>query len=553
MTFVSHQGRAEVIESDICIIGSGITAAVIAEKLAEERETRIVVVEAGDDTVPLADRAAHRGRFVAYGESPWGRDHIDGMTADGIQSRSMQVGGLAMHWGGVTPRFSPEDFRVKSLFGVGHDWPVTYEELDPFYDEAERRIGVAGEQGPPELDPRSGPFPMPPLPLTYNLDLLKRWTDSAGIAMWSQPSAKNSVAYGGRAVCCRNDTCAPVCPVGAKYSPDFTWNALRASRRVELVPRTLVRRLVVEDGSNRIARAEGVRRDRGGANGSRVDFRARTFVVAAGYAWSPHLLLLSRSERFPNGIANRSGMVGKYMTGHRNVFAFVKLPLRLYPGMNEQHSLVTKQFMRPAKLDRYVRHDLRVWESSVGRRPRLRGDDGAVLLGDELMADWRRGSAEGTARVRAYYDVIPDRESALTLNESAKNAYGDPQPKLTFRDSPESLALRAHTEESIKALFQRMALAGNGEILRSGVDDFQDHPAGGCRMGDDPASSVVDSHGRAHDHENLFVVGAPTSVSGGCANATLTFLAVALRQAAEIGREWGIGNRESKGTGNRDQ
>ena len=553
MTFVSHKGRAEVIESDICIIGSGITAAVIAEKLAEERETRIVVVEAGDDTVPLAERAAHRGRFVAYGESPWGRDHIDGMTADGIQSRSMQVGGLAMHWGGVTPRFSPEDFRVKSLFGVGHDWPVTYDELDPFYDEAERRIGVAGEQGPPELDPRSSPFPMPPLPLTYNLDLLKRWTDSAGIAMWSQPSAKNSVTYGGRAVCCRNDTCAPVCPVGAKYSPDFTWNALRASRRVELVPRTLVRRLVVEDGSNRIARAEGVRRDRGGANGSRVDFRARTFVVAAGYAWSPHLLLLSRSERFPNGIANRSGMVGKYMTGHRNVFAFVKLPLRLYPGMNEQHSLVTKQFMRPAKLDRYVRHDLRVWESSVGRRPRLRGDDGAVLLGDELMADWRRRSAEGTARVRAYYDVIPDRESALTLNESAKNAYGDPQPKLTFRDSPESLALRAHTEESIKALFQRMARAGNGEILRSGVDDFQDHPAGGCRMGDDPASSVVDSHGRAHDHENLFVVGAPTSVSGGCANATLTFLAVALRQAAEIGRESGIGNRESKGTGNRDQ
>ncbi len=91
---------------------------------------------------------------------------------------------------------------------------------------------------------------------------------SAGIAMWSQPSAKNSVAYRGRAVCCRNDTCAPVCPVGAKYSPDFTWNALRASRRVELVPRTLVRRLVVEDGSNRIARAEAVRRDRGGTNGS---------------------------------------------------------------------------------------------------------------------------------------------------------------------------------------------------------------------------------------------------------------------------------------------
>ena len=166
----------------------------------------------------------------------------------------------------------------------------------------------------------------------------------------------------------------------------------------------------------------------------------------------------------------------------------------------------------------------------------LRPDLTGVLLGDDLLGDWRRRSIEGTARVRAYYDVIPDRESALTLNEAASNQYGDPQLKLTFRDSAESAAVRGHTEDSIKALFQRMARAGNGEIIRTAVDDFQDHPAGGCRMGDDPATSVVDSHGRAHDHENLFVVGAPTSVSGGCANATLTFLAVALRQATVIGQ-----------------
>ena len=536
--FVRPQGRPEVIESDICIIGSGISAALIAEKLTEERRARIVVVEAGDETVPLAERAASRARFVAYGENPWGTDHIDGMSADGIQSRSMQVGGLAMHWGGVTPRFSPEDFRIKSLYGIGDDWPVSYEDLEPFYQEAERRIGVAGEQGPTELDPRATPFPMPAIPLTYNLERLRGWADSAGIAMWSQPSSKNTVPYGGRAVCCRNDTCSPICPVGAKYSPDFTWNRLRASKQVELIPRTLVRRLVVEDGSGRITRAEAVRRDRGGAAGAPVHFRARTFVVAAGYAWSPHLLLLSRSSRFPNGIANRSGMVGKYMTGHRNVSAFVKLPMRLYPGINGQHSLVTKQFMRPGKIDRYIRHDLRVWESNVGRTPRLKGDDGAVLLGDALMADWRRRSAEGTARVRAYYDVLPARESALTLHEAAKNAYGDPRPKLTFRDSAESAALRGFTEDSIKALFQRMARAGNGEIIRTAVDDFQDHPGGGCRMGNDPTTSVVDSTGRAHDHENLFVVGAPTSVTGGCANGTLTFLAVSLRQAVAIGKEF---------------
>src|SRR5688500_20136797 len=99
-------------------------------------------------------------------------------------------------------------------------------------------------------------------------------------------------------------------------------------------------------------------------------------------------------------------MVGKYMTGHRNVFAFVKLPVRLYPGMNEQHSLVTKQFMRPGKLERYVRHDLRGWESSVGRRPRRKGGGGAALLGDRMLADRRRRRAERTAPGTAHYGVV---------------------------------------------------------------------------------------------------------------------------------------------------
>jgi hypothetical protein len=90
----------------------------------------------------------------------------------------------------------------------------------------------------------------------------------------------------------------------------------------------------------------------------------------------------------------------------------VSLPVQLFPGINEQHSLVTKKFMRPGKLDRYVRHDLRVWESSVGRGPRLRDESGALLLGDALMSDWRgRTRGASTARVRAYYDVVPARES----------------------------------------------------------------------------------------------------------------------------------------------
>ncbi|MEP7344633.1 MAG: GMC family oxidoreductase [Gemmatimonadaceae bacterium] len=520
------------IETDICIIGSGITAAMVAEKVAEERDARILVIEAGNDVPAPSEFYALRQRFLDYGENPWPRDHLDDTDVPGMQSRSMTVGGLAMHWGGVTPRFSPEDFKTRSAFGVGTDWPITYEDLEPHYLEAEVRMGVAGEHGPNDIDPRAQPFPMPAIPLTWNLEKLKGWAAKAGIPMWSQPSAKLTQPRPGRSVCCRNDTCFPICPVGAKYSPDMTWRALRASGRVTILPRTLVRRLTVSANGARIESAQGVRRDR---PGEPIDFRARTFVVAGGYIWSSHLLLLSADSRHPRGLANSSGLVGKYLCGHRNVQAFVALPMKLYPGINEQHSLVTKHFMRKPRVEKYVRHDMRLWESAVGRGARPVNDAGELMLGDAVMNDWRSRTETGTARVRSYYDVIPGRNSELTLDATRKNVFGDPLPALSWRDDAVSRELRGYTENRIRDVFSELARAGDGKILRTNVDDFQDHPAGGCRMGNDAASSVTDSHGRTHDHENLFVVGTPTVVSASCANGTLTYCALALRAAEQIG------------------
>lgn len=526
---------ARVIETDICIVGSGITAAMVAEKLADERNARVVVVEAGDEMPPLQDWYKHRKRFLDYGESPWPSDHLNDASVEGIQSRSMCVGGLAMHWGGVTPRFSPEDFQLRTSSGVGDDWPITYDDLDPWYQEAEERMGVSGEQGPADIDPRGKPFPLPKLPLSYNLEKLQGWVSGAGIPMWSQPSAKNSIPYKGRSACCRSDTCTPICPVGAKYSPDATWRALRARHRVTILARTLVRRLVAATGSDRIEVAHAVSRDR---PSEPVEIRAKTFVVAGGYVWSAHLLLLSGTSRFPNGLANRAGLVGKYLTGHRNVGGYIALPMKLYPGLNEQHSLVSKHFMRKPRYDRYLRHDLRVWESAVDKGPRLRNDAGELLLGDSLLQDWRNRTQTGTARVRCYYDVIPARESELTLDPARRNALGDPLPRLSWRDADASRDLRGWTEEQIRALFETLARAGNGRVIRTASDSFQDHPAGGCRMGRDASTGVVDSWGRTFEHPNLFVVGAPTMVSGSCANATLTFCALSLRSASEIGREY---------------
>lgn len=522
---------ARTVETDLCIIGSGITAAMVAEHVAEHRSASILVVEAGDETVPLAERAGRRQRFLDYGENPWQRDHLEGMDVAGMQSRSMQVGGQAMHWGGVTPRYSPEDFRIRSLYGLGDDWPISYEDLDPYYQEAEERIGVSGAQGPAALDPRGRPYPLPALPLSWNLERLKAWGEQADIPFWSQPSAKASVPYRGRTACCRSDTCAPVCPVGAKYSPDFTWNALRQRGRISLLSRTMVRRLVPVDGSGRIGHAVAVNRD---SPDEPVEIRARVFAVACGYLWSPYLLLLSAGGRYPEGLANSSGLVGKYITGHRNVAGFVRLPFRLYPGMNVHHSLVTKHFMRPGPQRRYLRHDLRIWESTFDREPRLRDAGGRLLLGDDLMADWRRRAQTGVARLRGYYDVHPARDSGIALDGARRTPWGDPLPRLELIDSEASRNLRAWSEAQIEAVFRHIARAGGGEVLRVRQDPFQDHPAGGCRMGTDPATSVVDSWGRTHDHENLFVVGAPTAVSASCANGTLTFCALALRSASGI-------------------
>ena len=133
--------------------------------------------------------------------------------------------------------------------------------------------------------------------------------------------------------------------------------------------------------------------------------------------WSPHLLLLSRSDRFPDGLANKTGNVGRWVTGHRSVSAFAEVPFGLYPGMFDYNSLLSKRFQRPGPLDRYVRHDLRIWESASGRTARLRDDEGRLLMGDALLEDWRSRTQTGVTRMRSYYDVIPNRESRIDLGQ----------------------------------------------------------------------------------------------------------------------------------------
>jgi choline dehydrogenase-like flavoprotein len=494
-----------VHESDICIIGGGITSAMLAERLSELRPgVHIAVVEAGKSIFDAQNRGQYRQRAIDYGEHPWPGDYIEDQQANGIISMTMAVGGLALHWGGACNRFSEEDLRLKSMYGLATDWPIAWDELEKYYCDAEKRLNVSGEPSPHPEDRRSVPYPQGPIPLSYNLQTLKTWAEQSGLKFSPLPMARNLTPFGGRGGCCVYDTCGEVCPSGARYSPDFTFKQLISPKKIVLHDSTLVRRLIVDEKQSRLVAAQAVHQD---SPADPIEYRAKTFVIASGYCWSSHLLLLSSNTRFPNG-----------------------------PGQNMTHSLISRQYFRCATDKPFVRHDTRVWESSAGRDPRLRAPDGTLLLGDELMADWRSRTKGSSVRLRAYVDVHPSADSRLTLDASKKNRYGDPMPKIEHRFDEATMAREAATKAHVLDVFGTLAKASNGRIVNTSEGDYLDHPGGGCRMGTDPATSVCDSYGRTHDHENLFVVGAPTTPTGGCTNGTLTFVALTLRSAGEIAR-----------------
>ena len=521
-------------ECDVCIIGGGISAAMLAQKLAELRPAAsITVVESGRKLFDLENRMRYRQRSIEYAENPWPGDFVEDQSAKGVISRTMAVGGSALHWGGTCNRFSEEDLRLHSMFGLGADWPLEWKELEKYYCEAERRLGVSGEPSPLPEDWRSEPYPMPAMVMTHNLKELKQWGEQSGIPFWSTPQAKNTRPYDGRAGCIRCNTCS-ICPTGARYSPDFTFQKLLARKNFALHDQTLVRRLELDGNKTTISAAQAVSQT---APDDPIEYRAPVFVLASGYCWSPHLLLLSHSERYPSGLANRSGLVGRYMCGHAFQSAFIEIDAKIYPGMNEQHGLISRQFFRSKPGQPFLRHDLRIWESASGHEPRLRGRDGGILLGDDLLADWRDRAKRGTARVRGYYDVHPDRDSSLTLDTGSRNRWGDPLPAIEHKLDAATRQRQQYTNEHFQKLFQTLAKANNGKILSTSLSNYLDHPAGGCRMGTDPATSVCDSFGQTHDHENLFVVGSPTLPNAGCTNGTLTFVALTLRSAERVAQQ----------------
>jgi len=532
---------AERYEADVVIVGAGIAGTLVGYRLASAGRD-VLILEAG----PWVDRAealrAYRSNPIKTPDAPYPsqpyaprptvldlRDGYyvqDGPATFG-STYERRVGGTTWHWQGTAMRFVPNDFRLRTLYGVGHDWPIDYDELEPWYVEAEREIGVAGDPEDDLDSPRSAPYPLPPIPASYvdrRIDAVLR---PLGMRVRLSPHARNSIPFQDRPPCCGSNTCVPICPVGAKY--DASVHARLAQRvGTRILDRAIAHRIDV-DAEGRTTAVAFKRPD-----GSEHKAVGRQFVIAAHGVETPRLLLMSRSDRLPDGVANSSGQVGRNLMDHpvQVSLALARDPVYPYRGPGEISGI---EHMR----DGAFRSRHGAFRMPIGNDGWSFGGETIVALAETLIAEGKRGRELRAAladaglrqvRLAALLEQLPDPDNRVTLAEE-RDALGLPRPKLTYAIDDSVLSAREEARRLADLVFD-----GLDATRRIHVDSLfgAGHIMGTYRMGTDPVTSVADPFGRTHDHPNLFLVGSGVFPTGATANPTLTLAALALRTAAEM-------------------
>jgi choline dehydrogenase-like flavoprotein len=436
------------------------------------------------------------------------------------------VGGSTILWAAHFPRFTPGDFRAKSEDGVGDDWPITYETLEPHYAINDRMMGVSGLAGDPAY-PYHEP-PLPPLPLGKTGNALARGFEKLGWHWWPSDSAILSREYEGRAGCINLGPCLTGCAQGAKASTDITYWPVAQRKGVQLRTGCRVREITVRaDGT-----ADGVLYY--DADGQLQEQKAELVVLACNGIGTPRLLLNSKSPQHPDGLANSSGLVGKNLMFH---------PYGAITGIFEQPlngrrgpvgcSLWSHQFYRTDASRGFVRGYS--FEAIRGFGPAQTALWGMV----HGLVPWGEGHHEAFARVYdhtaslvAITEDLPEETNTVTLDPELVDDHGIPAPKITYRLSENSRRMLAHAAERAAE-----ALTAAGAVETVAMPLLRDagwHLMGTARMGRDPGTSVVNEWGQAHDVKNLFIVDGSIFVTAGAVNPTSTIQALALYVADSI-------------------
>ena len=514
------------------IIGAGAAGGVAAKRLAASGR-RVVCLEQGD-WIDRGDYPGGRDDWELAARKQWaGAPNVRGLPADyPIDLRHSElavsnfnaVGGSTILYAGVWPRLLPSDFRVRTLDGVADDWPIDYAELLPFYERTDIDFGVAGLGGNPAYPPGADP-PLPPLPLPAFGRRVARAHAQLGWHWWPEASAIASNPYMGRSPCVQRGTCMSGCGEGAKASTDLTHWPIAMRDGAVLVTGARVRHITL-DGRGRASGAVWIDRD-----GKERFQPADVVLCAANGIGTPRLLLHSACAAFPDGLANRSGLVGRRLMFH---------PSALVYGYWDS---AEASWQGPAggtlqSLEFYATDE---------RRGFARGAKWTLApLGGPVAVALRRGRdfAPFGAGHHDYFaarfgrgatwillcEDLPDEANRVELSPTLADTDGIPAPAVHYRLHDNTRRLIEWQIERAKESF----VAAGARFSEALVSPTNAHHMGTARMGDDPARSVVDRWCMSHDVANLGVIDGSVFVTGGAVNPTPTIAALALRAAERL-------------------
>lgn len=530
----------EAFSADVVFVGSGVAAAIAGAALAKSG-IKVLFLEAGPrvdrgTAVARYQRSIAKGQNSPYPDQPYAPQPEESdfsayyveagpQTFRGQQARI--VGGTTWHWGGLALRFRPNDFKLKSLFGVGVDWPIAYEDLEPWYGLAEDEMGVAGDNREEFGSPRSRAYPMPAIPMTYADKQVRAASDPLGYTMAPFPQARNSIWRDGRPQCCGNASCVPICPIQAKYDATVHLaKAERAGARVE--PQAVVHRVLVgTDG--RVQSVRFLRPDR-----SEGEATGRIFVIAAHAIETPKLLLLSADAGVPGGVANSSDQVG------RNLLTQIDIGIQ---GLTQDPIFPYRGPVSTGGIKELRDGPFRGERAAVGMSPSNEGWERAVgpmavalqyikqgLRGDALKQAIRHDVARQLI-IGSSAEMLPDPTNRVELATEKPDAIGIPRPKITFRYDDyamKGLDVARSAQNAIMAKLGATQIKQLGPIADSAI------MGGTTRMGSDAKTSVVDANLRSHDHPNLFIVGSAVFPTITSSAPTLTIGALSARLGAYL-------------------
>lgn len=521
--------------ADVLIIGAGPTGAVAAKRLAEAG-MKVVVLEQGDWPDYSQARADHSDYEITAGRN-WSanpnrrRAAADYPISDADSDISAvmynAVGGssviFAAHW----QRNMPSDFRVRTLDGIADDWPLTYEDLQPFYEQVEEDFGVSGLAGDTAFPPGKGP-PLPPAPLGPMGRRVAAAHNRLGWHWWPAPNAIATRAYKNLRPCTQRATCMWGCVEGAKGSVDRTHWPGNLLLGVHLITGARVRRLET-NGQGLVSGATYL--DRSGVEHFQ---KAGVTILAANGIGTPRLLLVSANSRFPAGLANSSRLVGKRLMMHPfgTVVGLFDEDLGSTHGMWGQH-LHSLEFYETDTSRGFVR----------GAKWGLQPTGGPVAMtrgypwGDNAIwgADFHNGIRKRMGH-SAMWGIIaedlPDEANRVVLDPALTDADGIPAPKIIYRMSENSrLLLQFHLARAKESL---EAAGAYETVVAPLIRETGWHLLGTAKMGHDPQTSVVDAYGRTHDIPNLFIFDGSIWPTSSGMNPTATIAAMSLRCAERL-------------------